>query len=150
MLTAKDIMSANVVTVKKDASIDALAGLFVKHKVNGIPVVGDADDVIGIVTEGDLIEQNKNLHIPTVITLFDAVIFLESNKKFEAEMKRLAATKVEDIYQSKVLTVNPDEPVTRVAAIMADEDIHTLPVVRDGKLVGVIGKLDVIKAMNPN
>jgi len=83
-----------------------------------------------------------------VITLFDAVIFLESSKKFEAEMKKLAATKVEGICQSKVVTVGPNESVARIAAIMADEDIHTLPVVDDGKLVGVIGKLDVIKAMS--
>ncbi|MFQ5673434.1 MAG: CBS domain-containing protein [Nitrospinales bacterium] len=150
MLTARNIMSEDVVTIKKDASIDELAAMFIKHKVNGIPVVGDADEVIGIVTEGDLIEQNKNLHIPTVITLFDAVIFLESNKKFEAEMKKLAATKVGDICQFKVVTVSPDEPVARVAAIMADENIHTLPVVENGKLAGVIGKLDVIKAMSHN
>lgn len=147
MLTARDLMTRDVITIKKDASIEELAKLFVERKVNGVPVVDDAAKVIGIVTEGDLIEQNKNLHIPTVITLFDAVIFLEGNKKFEAEMKKLAATKVEDIYSANVITVTPDETLAQITSIMANESIHTLPVLEDGKLVGVIGKLDVIKAM---
>jgi CBS-domain-containing membrane protein len=147
MLTARDIMTREVVTIKKTASIEELSRLFIRHKVNGIPVVDDAGRLIGIVTEGDLIERNKNLHIPTVISLFDAVIVLESAGKFEAELKKIAASKVEDIYNAKPITVGPDRTVGEIAALMADEDIHTLPVLEDGKLVGVIGKLDVIAAM---
>ena len=148
MLTAKEIMSSNVVTVKKDLHIKELSQLFVKHHVNGFPVVDDSGRVVGIVTEGDLIEQNKNLHIPTVIALFDAVIYLESEKKFEKEVKRFTGTKVEDIYNENVVTVSPDTNIGEVAATMANKDIHTLPVVENGALVGVIGKLDVIKGMS--
>lgn len=147
MLTARQIMTPEVVTVKKTASIEELVELFVKHKVNGIPVVDDQGKVVGIVTEGDLIERNKNLHIPTVISLFDAVIVLESAKKFEAELKKLTAKRVEDIYNPKPITVKPDQTVGEIAALMANNDIHTLPVLDNGKLVGIIGKLDIIKAM---
>ena len=148
MLTAKDIMTKNVTTVKKDTSISELSRLFIEHRVNGIPVVDDDNKVIGMVTQGDLIEQNKSLHIPTVITLFDAVLFLESEKKFEADVKKLTGTKVEDIYSSNAVTVTQETELGEIASIMAERDIHTLPVVEDGKLVGVIGKLDLIRGMS--
>jgi CBS-domain-containing membrane protein len=147
MLTAKDIMSKSVITVKKETPISELSDLFISYNVNGLPVVDDDGKVIGIVTQGDLIEQNKNLHIPTVITLFDAVLFLESEKKFEADIKKLAGNKVEDIYSANAITVSVDTELGDIATIMAEKDVHTLPVLDDGKLAGIIGKLDLIRGM---
>ena len=147
MLKAKDIMTANVITVKKYLLIKELSEGFVKHRVGGFPVIDDSDQLIGVVTEKDLIEQNKNLHMPTVISLFDAVIYLESNKKFEAEVKKFTGTKVEDIYTPKVITVNPETLLSEVASIMANKNVHTLPVVEEGKIVGIIGKVDLIKGL---
>jgi len=141
-------MSRNVVTVKKNTTIKELSKIFVEKKVNGVPVVDDEGNVVGIVTQGDLIEQNKNLHIPTVIALFDAVLFLESEKKFESEVKKLTGTRVEDIYQKKVVTVPPDMDASDIVTVMAEKEIHTLPVVDGGRLVGVIGKLDLIRSMS--
>ena len=147
MPTARDIMTTEVITIKKSASIENLANLFIEHKVNGIPVENDNGDVIGMVTEGDLIEQNKNLHIPTVIALFDAVIPLEGQKTFESEVKRLTPSKVEDIYKNKVISVTPDKDAQYIGTMMAENDIHTIPVIEEGKLLGIIGKIDIIKAM---
>ncbi|CAI2718492.1 CBS domain-containing protein [Nitrospina watsonii] len=148
MLTARDIMTDKVITVQKDLTLRDLSGLFLEHRVNGFPVVDEAGTLIGVVTETDLIEQNKNLHIPTVIALFDAVIYLESDEKFEKEVKRFTGTRVDDIYQQDVKTVTPDTEMGEVAAIMANHDIHTLPVVENDSLVGVIGKVDVIRGMS--
>ncbi len=147
MKTARDIMTSSVATIRKEATIKELSDLFIQHEVNGIPVVDEDNRVIGLVTEGDLIEQSKNLHIPTVISVFDAVIYLESENVFKDDLKRLTAAKVEDIYTKKVVMVTPDTPVEECAALMANNDIHTLPVVENEKLVGVIGKLDLIKAL---
>ncbi len=147
MLTAKDIMCKTVITVEKNTPISELAELFVEYNINGIPVVDDDEKVIGIVTQGDLIEQNKNLHIPTVITLFDAVLFLESEKKFESDVKKLTGNKVGDIYSADAVTVSVDAEISEIATIMAEKDVHTLPVTDGDKLVGVIGKLDLIRGM---
>ena len=147
MITAKDIMSKDVITVTEDTSIKTLADLFIKHKVNGFPVLDNNGQLVGIVTEKNLIEQNKNLHIPTVIALFDAVIYLESGKKFEEEVKRFNATQVKDIYTSKVATVSPDTSIDEIASLMAEKGIHSLPVVDGNKTVGIIGKLDIIKGL---
>ena len=147
MLTARDIMSPNVVTVAKDLSIRELSEKFLAHQVNGFPVVDEGGAVIGMVTEKDLIERNRNLHIPTVVSLFDAVFYVESDKKFEEEVRRLTGTQVADIYTSKVVTIPPDMPLSEITNLMAEKGVHSLPVVDGGSLVGIIGKVDVIRGL---
>lgn len=147
MKTARDIMTKDVVTVRKDQPISDLSKLFIENHFNGVPVLDDAEKVIGVVTQGDLIEQNKNLHIPTVIALFDAVLFLESEKKFEADVKKLTGSKIEDIYHKNPITVSLDTELNEITTLMAEKDVHTLPVLDGDKLVGIIGKRDVIRAM---
>ena len=147
MKTARDIMTRNVVTVKKDQPISDLSKLFIENHFNGVPVLDDAGKVIGVVTQSNLIEQNKNLHIPTVIALFDAVLFLESEKKFESDVKKLTGSKIEDIYHKNPITVSRDTELNEITTIMAEKDVHTLPVLENDKLVGIIGKKDVIRAM---
>jgi len=147
MITAKEIMSEEVITITKNTSIKDLSDMFIKHKVNGFPVLDEEGLLIGIVTEKNLIEQNKNLHIPTVIALFDAVIYLESGKKFEEEVKHLNATLVKDIYTPNVVTVTPETNIHEIASLMAEKSVHSIPVVDGNKILGIIGKLDIIKGL---
>ena len=147
MITAKEIMTPEVITVTKTTSIKNLSDLFIKHRVNGFPVLDEDDQLIGIVTEKNLIEQNKNLHIPTVIALFDAVIYLESGKKFEAEVKRFNATQVKDIYTSNVVTVSSDTSIHEIASMMAEKSVHSIPVVDGKNILGIIGKLAIITGL---
>ena len=148
MPTAKDIMTTKFITASKDMPIKELSELFVEYKINGLPVVDDDGEVIGVVTQGNLIEQQKNLHIPTVIALFDAVLFIDSAKKFEEDAKKLTGKLVGDIYHNNPVTVAPNTEVGEIATLMAEKDIHTIPVVDVDKLVGIIGKIDVIRGMS--
>jgi len=145
MPKARDIMTRDIISVTRETSIQELSRIFMDKGVNGLPVVDEDGNVVGVVTQGDLIEQKKQLHIPTVIALFDWVMPLESEKKFEADVKRMTAAKVGDIYHKGAVTVEADADLTEVATLMAEEDAHTLPVVEDGRLVGIIGKLDIIR-----
>lgn len=147
MLTAKDIMTKEVVTVRPDTSIQDLASLLVKHQISGVPVLNEAGDLYGIVTEDDLISQNKRLHIPTVVSFLDAAIYLESSRKFEEDVKRLAATRVGDICTRKVITITEDTTVVDIATIMDSKKVHLLPVMAGGKVAGIVGKRDVVRAV---
>ncbi|MCZ6513165.1 MAG: CBS domain-containing protein [Nitrospinae bacterium] len=147
MITVKEIMTKEVLTVTRETSIKELSDLFIKHRVNGFPVVDGTGQLTGIVTEKNLIEQSKNLHIPTVIALFDAVIYLESGKKFEEEVKRYNATRVEDIYTKAVVTISPDTGIHEVASLMTEKSVHSIPVVEGKTILGIVGKLDVIKGL---
>jgi CBS domain-containing protein len=147
MKTARDIMTRNVITVNKDQPISDLSKLFIENHFNGVPVIDDTGKVLGVVTQGDLIEQNKNLHIPTVIARFGAVLFLESEKKFESDVKKLTGSKIDDIYHKNLITVSLDTDLSEITTLMAENDVHTLPVLDGNKLVGIIGKKDVIRSL---
>jgi CBS-domain-containing membrane protein len=147
MLTAADIMTRNVISVRKGTTIRELAEIFTRHRISSAPVVDDAGALIGIVTETDLIEQDKSLHIPTVISLFDWVIYLESEKKFEKELKKMTGQTVGDIYSAKVDTVAPTTPISEVADLMSSKKIHALPVVDGKKVVGIVARIDLIRTM---
>lgn len=147
MLTAKDIMSRRVVTVTSDTSIEELASLLVQNQISGVPVVDDTGNLFGIVTEYDLISRNQRLHIPTVVSFLGAAIYLESSKKFEEEVKRLTASRVGDICTRRVVTITEDASLVDIATIMTEKKVHLLPVVRNGKITGIVGKRDLVRAV---
>jgi CBS domain-containing protein len=147
MLTAADIMTRNIHSVHEDAEIKTLAKMFVENNVNAMPVVDDNGGLVGIVSQTDLVEQDKPLHIPTVISLFDWVIYLESPKKFEEEVRKVTARRVGEICSRDVVTCSPDTPVSTVASIMVDHKAHLVPVVDEGRMVGVVARLDIIRSM---
>ena len=150
MLTAKDIMTKNVTTVGAATTIEELALILMEHKISGVPVVDDNENLIGIVTENDLISRDKRLHIPTVMRLFDAFIVLESQSKVEKEIKRMTAITVNDIYIKEAITVTEGTPVQDIATIMSEKKVHLIPVVEgknEKKIIGIIGKIDLIKGI---
>jgi len=147
MITAKDIMTEKVITVRPETPIDEFARILIEYRISGAPVVDKDGNLVGIVTENDLINQNKRLHIPTVIRLFYAFIMLESPRKIKDEIKRITAATVWDICTKEVVTVSEDTSLQEIATIMSEKNIHLLPVMRDKSIVGIIGKADIIKAM---
>lgn len=147
MLKAKDIMTHNVITVALDTNVNELAKLLSSSNISGVPVVSEDNSLLGIVTENDLIDQNKKVHIPTVITILDSVFYLENPERFENDLKKMAGATVKDIYSSPAISVKEDTPLDEIATLMAEKNIHTLPVTKDKKIIGVIGKKDVIKTM---
>lgn len=147
MLTAKDIMTKNVTTVRAATTIEELARILMEHKISGAPVVDDNENLIGIVTENDLISRDKRLHIPTVMRLFDSFIMLESPGRIEKEIKKMTAITVNDIYTKEVITVAEDTPVQDIATIMSEKKVHLIPVVEGKKILGIIGKIDLIKGI---
>ena len=146
MIKAKDIMTTNVITVKPETPIRELARIVVENKISGVPVVNDEGLIVGIVTEHDLISQNKRLHIPTVIRLFD-FFYIPNQKEIEHEIKSMSAATVGEICSKDVITVTEDAPLDEIATYIAEKKIHLIPVVRDGKLIGIIGKYDIVRAI---
>jgi CBS-domain-containing membrane protein len=147
MLTAGDVMTRDVKTVKKETTIRELAELFNLHRISSAPVVDDNGEMIGIVTETDLIEQDKNLHIPTVISLFDWVIYLESDKKFEKELKKMTGQTVGEIYTEEFVKVTPATPVSDVADILSSRKMNAIPVLDGNRIVGIVARIDLIRTM---
>jgi len=147
MLCAKDIMTKNVITVTPDLGVEKLAALFWKNNISGAPVVDAEGNVVAVVTESDLIDQAKKIHIPTMISFLDSVIMIGSADKVEKEIGKITGTTVSDICTKEVISINADTPLDEIATIMAEKGVHTLPVLAGKVLVGVVGKNDIIKTL---
>ena len=147
MLNASDIMTTDVITVKKETTLKELAKLIYEHHINGVPVLDDDGKLIGIICESDLIRKDRKLHIPTVVTLFDGVFYLESTKRFKKEIQRINATTVEDLYIKEVITVGEKAPIDEIATIMTQKKVYTIPVMDGDRIVGIIGKGDLIRTL---
>ena len=147
MVTARDIMSKDVVSVTLETSLTDLAKKFVETRFSNLPVLDKEGQLVGIISETDLIEQHKPLHIPTVMTLFDWVFTLGSEKQFKEEVDRVTAATVGELYRKDPVTCSPDTTVRELAGLMSQHQVHLLPVVDDGKMVGVVARLDLIRVM---
>lgn len=147
MLKAKDIMSLNVITVAEQTTVRELAQIFLDENISGAPVVDASDVVVGVVTESDLIFQNKKVHIPTAMAIFDSFLFLERPDTTEMELKKISGSTVADICSKKLISVTPETGLEELATLMAEKKVHTLPVMDAGRLVGVIGKSDIIRTI---
>ncbi len=148
MLTAKEIMTREVITVSPDMEVGNLAALLWEKRISGAPVVDEEGELLGVVTESDLIDQTKKVHIPTVVTILDSVFFLENPDKMDKEIKKMTGSVVKDICADELVTIDEDTPLDEIATIMAEKNLHTLPVVHGGKLVGVVGKSDIIRTLS--
>ncbi len=147
MLSAKEIMATDVITVQEDTSVKEIAAKLTENRISGMPVLDAEGNLTGVVTENDLIDRTKKIHIPTMISILDSVICLESSDKMEEEIKKMTGATAGDICCRNPVTVGEDTPLDEVATIMAEKKIHTLPVVSDGRLMGVIGKADIIRTL---
>jgi CBS domain-containing protein len=115
MLKAKDIMTTQLLTVAEETGVEELARLFEERGVNAMPVLDGDGHLAGIVTQTDLVEQDKPLHIPTVISLFDWLIYLESEKNFKDEVAKITARTVGSLCSRDVVTCTPETPVSEIA-----------------------------------
>ena len=146
MIQAKDMMTRDLIMVTPDMEIVKAAKILLEKGINGVPVV-EGEKLVGILCQSDLIAQQKKLPVPSMFTLLDGFIPLGSTKHFEKALQKIAATTVADAMTADPVTVNPETSVEEIAELMVDRSFHTIPVVEKGKLVGIVGKGDVLRTL---
>ena len=147
MLKVKDIMTKEIITVSPQTEIASAAKILLEKRINGLPVIDDSSKLVGILCQSDLVAQQKSIPIPSVYTLLDSFIPLTSLKRIDKEVKKIAALKVEQAMTPNPVTVGPETGIEDVARLMVDKKYHTLPVLEDNKIVGIVGKEDVLKTL---
>jgi CBS domain-containing protein len=144
-----EIMETDPVTVAPETSVQDVVATLREHQLPGLPVVDSEGTVWGIVTEADLVlpDQDGDLHIPHYINLFGGTIFLESLDRFEGRLRKAFAANAADMMTREPDTVAPDTSIRDAARLIHDAGHNRLPVVENGKLVGVVTRLDVLGAL---
>lgn len=147
MTTAREIMTTDVISVTTETSLKELAHKFVETRFSNMPVLDGDGKLVGVISETDLVEQQKPLHIPTVMAFLDGVFYLDSEKRFKGEVDRITATTVGELCSKRLVTCSPDASVREIAGLMAKHKAHLLPVVENDKMIGVVARLDLIRAL---
>jgi CBS domain-containing protein len=144
-----EIMDRDPVTVAPETSVEDVVAALRKHELPGLPVVDSEGTVWGIVTEADLVlpDEDGDLHIPHYINLFGGTVFLEPLSRFGDRLRKAFAANAADMMTRDVDTVGPDTTIREAARLIHESGHNRLPVVQDGKLVGVVTRLDVLGAL---
>ena len=145
----RDIMDTNPATVGPETSVQDVVATLREHELPGVPVVDWEGRCVGMVTEADLVlpDDQGDLHIPHYINLFGGTVFLESLSRFESRLNKAFAADAADMMTRHPDTVSPDASVKEAARIIHEKGHNRLPVVEDGRLVGVVTRLDVLGAL---
>jgi CBS domain-containing protein len=147
MLKVKDIMTKEVISVSPETEIANAAKILLEKRINGMPVMDAFGRLVGIICQSDLVAQQKAIPVPSVFTLLESYIPLTSIKRIDKEMEKIAALTVKEAMTLEPVTVSPETDIEEVAKLMVDNKYHTLPVVEGGKVVGIVGKEDVLKTL---
>jgi CBS domain-containing protein len=144
-----EIMDTDPVTVAPETSVEDVVAAMRDHELPGLPVVDSEGTVWGMVTEADLVlpDEDGDLHIPHYINLFGGTVFLEPLSRFGDRLRKAFAANAADMMTRDVDTVGPDTTVREAARLIHETGHNRLPVVQDGKLVGVVTRLDVLGAL---
>lgn len=137
-----EIMTPDVIAVGPETPIHHAAQLMADHGVSGLPVVDDHGSVVGIVSEGDLILRQKT---PGRTSWWR--VFFDDAEQLAREYQKAHGTTVAEVMTRAVISVSPDLPMASAALILDQHRIRRLPVVSHGRLVGIVSRGDLVKAL---
>ena len=147
-MLVRQVMTADVVTFAPDETVEVATKRLLERDVDGAPVVDAEGRVIGMLSSDDLLVQETQLHYPTVFSLFGAYLELpSSHRKFEEELRRAVAAVVRDVMATDPVTCAPDDSLERAATLMHERKVSRLPVVDAGRLVGIVARGDLLRAL---
>jgi CBS domain-containing protein len=147
MITAEQIMTKEVITFSPGTEILEAARILMEKEINGAPVVDESGRVVGILCRSDLVAQQKKIPLPGLFSLVGAYIPLTSTKQIDKEVRKIAALTVGEAMTPRPVSVKPQTQLEEIAGLMVDKQLHTLPVIDQDRLVGVIGKKDVLRTL---
>lgn len=149
-MIARDIMEPAVITVGPQTTIKELADILLENKISGVPVVDEEGNILGIVTEGDLLHKEVNPHVPAALSAtygFGGLASLKDYEKYLSDVKKLSACTAEEIMTTKLYTVQETASVKEIADVMVTNNINRVPVLVGKRLVGIISRADIIKTL---
>jgi CBS-domain-containing membrane protein len=143
-MDASAIMVSDVVTVKPDDTVQDVAGLLLANRISAVPVVDDSGEIVGIVSEGDLLRRGENCtehERPWWLKL------LMGRELLAGEFIKEHGRKVADVMTREVISAAPDTPVADIATLLERHRIKRVPIVRNGKIVGIVSRANLIQAL---
>jgi len=146
-MKAKDIMVKNVITIKQQATIEEIVKTLINNRISGLPVVDDAGNLVGVVTEEDLLHKEMGPRLPKAINILGAIIFYSGVDIYTEDWKKIMAIQASEIMTDKVVTISEDAEIQEISELMIQHGIKRIPVVYGDKIVGIVSRADIIKTL---
>jgi CBS domain-containing protein len=145
--TVADAMSRPIM-VRPETPLKEAIKILAERHISGLPVVDDAGQLTGIVSETDLLWQQAGVTPPAYIMFLDSVIFLKNPADYDRDLHKALGQTVGEVMSHNPTTVSSDKPLTEAAQIMNEHKIHHLPVLdAEGQVTGILSCSDIIRAM---
>jgi CBS domain-containing protein len=145
-MKVKEIMTSPVLTVSPDTPVAQIARLLREKHISGAPVVDGAGKVVGIVTEIDLIKRHARVHFPVYLPFLDSLIFLESPRRYQEDVRRVLGTTAQEIMTQPVRTATLETDVEDIATMMVEQRANPIPILDEsGTLVGIVSHTDIVR-----
>ncbi len=155
MVIARDVMSGYVVTAGESETIGEVAAKLSKHRISGLPVVNLHEELVGMISESDIIRRFTNLVTEStgrklLTSLAESLDLLttlckKNHEKGEKVFMDLRETPVSEVMTKTIIAAEPDDTIQRVAELMTTNNVNRVPIVDHGKLVGIVGRADIVK-----
>jgi CBS domain-containing protein len=144
-MQASDIMSSPVVSVGPDTSVKEIASLLFEKRISGVPVL-DEGRLIGLVSEGDLLHRHE-IGTDRVERSGSWWLRMFSSERTPAEYVRSHGRRARDVMTRDIVTIAPDTAVAEIATLLESRGIKRVPVMRDGQLVGIVSRANLVQAL---
>ncbi len=147
-VTARNIMTSDIISARTDTPVSEIAGLMADNRLRVVPIFDEQDQLVGVVSEEDLVHQDARVHYPTFFHFLEGYIMLPgSTKKFESELKKAVGATAGEVMDTTFPTTGLDSDITEIASILVDKDYEYILVVDEGSLVGLITRADIVRAL---
>lgn len=143
MLTVRDVMSRSVVSVQPNASLKEVAQALIDNNISGLPVVGLNGAVLGVVSEADLLVKEQGAG---AIRHRPLARILGESKESRAQLVKIGAITAAHAMTAPAITITSGRSIQEAAAVMTARRVNRLPVVDDGRLVGIVSRADLVRA----
>lgn len=146
-MNVEDIMTREVISVRPDMRVGQIARVFREHKLSGLPVVSQDGELVGIITELDLVKRHARPQMPAFLPLLGAYLPL-GTKEYKESLRRITGVVASDIMTTPVNTIGPDASIEDAATVMVSNRSNPLPVVDEtGRMIGIISRTDILRVI---
>lgn len=147
-MKVRDIMTEPVITIGEDTPLEEVAQIMLDHRIGGIPVINEKGELIGIVTESDFTAKERC--VPFSMFRAPQLFGKWLGNDAEGLYADAGKTPVREIMSTGVVTVSEDDSIEEVLELILRYDINRIPVVRNGKVVGIVARRDLLRMMKVN
>jgi CBS domain-containing protein len=146
-MNVADIMTREVISVRPDMRVGQIARVFREHQLSGLPVVSEAGELVGIITELDMVKRHARPELPAFLPLLGAYLPLRT-KEYRESLRRITGVVAQDIMTTPVNTIGPDASIEDAATVMVSNRSNPLPVVdENGRMIGIISRTDILRVV---